>query len=108
VVINKADAADPLALARLRRREPNSVVVSARTGEGLAELLAVIERDLPRIDREVRLLLPYDRGDLVARVHDQGEVLKLEHTGEGTELHARVPESLTGEIERYLVEPSTT
>jgi GTPase len=108
VVINKADAADPLALARLRRREPNSVVVSARTGEGLAELLAVIERDLPRLDREVRLLLPYDRGDLVARVHDQGEVLKLEHTGEGTELHARVPESLTGEIERYLVEPSTT
>ncbi|HXA60359.1 MAG TPA: GTPase HflX [Streptosporangiaceae bacterium] len=108
VVINKADAADPLALARLRRREPNSVVVSARTGEGLAELLAVIERDLPRIDREVRLLLPYDRGDLVARVHDQGEVLKLEHTGEGTELHARVPESLAGEIERYLVEPSTT
>jgi GTPase len=108
VVINKADATDPLALARLRRREPNSVVVSARTGEGLAELLAVIERDLPRLDREVRLLLPYDRGDLVARVYDQGEVLKLEHTGEGTELHARVPESLTGEIERYLVEPSTT
>jgi GTPase len=108
VVINKADAADPLALARLRRREPNSVVVSARTGEGLAELLAVIERDLPRLDREVRLLLPYDRGDLVARVYDQGEVLKLEHTGEGTELHARVPESLTGEIECYLVEPSTT
>ncbi|MCW2941620.1 MAG: GTP-binding protein HflX [Actinomycetia bacterium] len=108
VVINKADAADPLALARLRRREPNSVVVSARTGEGLAELLAVIERDLPRLDREVWLLLPYDRGDLVARVHDQGEVLKLEHTGEGTELHARVPESLTGEIERYVVEPSTT
>src|SRR6195952_1303050 len=37
VVINKADAADPLVLARLQREEPHSVVVSARTGEGISE-----------------------------------------------------------------------
>ena len=40
IVINKADAADPMVLARLRQREPHSVVVSAKTGEGIAEALS--------------------------------------------------------------------
>ena len=39
IVINKADLADPMVIARLRQREPHSVVVSARTGEGIAEAL---------------------------------------------------------------------
>lgn len=47
VVFNKADAADPDTVARLRRREPHSVLVSARTGEGIEGLLAAIEADLP-------------------------------------------------------------
>src|SRR4051794_7514505 len=48
VVINKADAADPMVLARLRQREPHSVVVSAKTGEGIDAALQAIEADLPR------------------------------------------------------------
>ena len=48
IVINKADAADPMVLARLLAREPHAVVVSARTGEGIDEVLAAIEADLPR------------------------------------------------------------
>jgi GTP-binding protein HflX len=106
VVINKADAADPLALARLQRREPHSVVVSARTGAGMQELLAAIERELPLLDREVHVLLPYGRGDLVARTHDQGEVFKQEHTENGTALHARVPLGLYSELERFTVIPA--
>ncbi|MFC4906515.1 GTPase HflX [Actinomadura gamaensis] len=101
IVINKADAADPLAIARLQRREPHSVVVSARTGQGLDELRAAIERDLPTLAREVRVLLPYERGDLVTAVHDRGEVLKQEHEAAGTVLLARVPEDLAGELARY-------
>ena len=54
VVINKADAADPMVLARLRQREPHSVVVSAKTGEGIAEALRAVEADLPRPGRRVR------------------------------------------------------
>ena len=101
VVINKADAADPLVIARLRQREPHSVVVSARTGEGITEALAAVEADLPRPAVEVDVLLPYDRGDLLSRVHDSGEVLSLEHTGDGTRLTARVNESLAGELAAY-------
>jgi GTP-binding protein HflX len=101
VVINKADIADPLVLARLRQREPHSVVVSAQTGEGIPEALEAIEADLPRPQVEVAVLLPYDRGDLLSRVHENGEVLSLEHTADGTLLSARVNESLAGELASY-------
>jgi GTP-binding protein HflX len=96
VVVNKIDAASPDMLARLRRREPGAVFVSARTSEGLDELRGVIADRLPRPDVDVDVLLPYDRGDLVARVHDEGEVLSSEHTGAGTRLTARVPAPLAG------------
>ena len=101
VVINKADIADPLTIARLRQREPHSVVCSAKTGEGIADVLAAIEADLPRPDVELRVLLPYSRGDLVSRIHDKGEVISIEHTGEGTLVHARVNEAFAGELELY-------
>ncbi|GLW08572.1 GTPase HflX [Microtetraspora sp. NBRC 13810] len=101
VVINKADAADPVVLARLTARERRSVVVSARTGAGMDELMALIERELPRLDHEVRVLVPYDRGDLISRAHKEGEVLSVEHTGDGTVLHARVLSSLFGDLDRF-------
>ena len=58
IVINKADVADPLVVARLRQREPHSVVVSARTGEGIDDVLAAIEADLPRPQVEFDALVP--------------------------------------------------
>ena len=103
VVINKADVADPLVLARLRQREPHSVVVSAKTGEGITEALTAVEADLPRPAVEVAALLPYDRGDLLSRVHDNGEVISIEHTADGTLLKARVNEALAGELAAYPV-----
>ncbi|MDH2425124.1 GTPase HflX [Sphaerisporangium sp. TRM90804] len=100
IVINKADLADPVVLARLATRERRSVVVSARTGAGIEELIDVIQRELPRLDHEVHLLVPYDRGDLVARAHQEGEVVSVDHTPDGTVLHARVPAGLYAELER--------
>lgn len=101
VVINKADVADPLVIDRLRRREPHSVAVSARTGRGVDELLAAIERDLPRPSIEVEVLVPYAKGGLVSRVYDHGQVLEREDTLEGVRLRARVTRFLAGELEPY-------
>jgi GTPase len=101
VVINKADIADPDVIARLVRREPHSVVVSARTGHGIPELLAAIERDLPRLQIEIDALVPYALGGLVSRVHERGEVLAEEHTEVGTRLRARVDPALAAELDRY-------
>nr|WP_311132447.1 GTPase HflX [Nonomuraea gerenzanensis] len=100
VVINKADAADPEVLDRIARRERDSIVVSARTGKGIPELMALIEERLPRLDHEVHLLVPYERGDLISRAHKEGEVLSLDHVEDGTILHARVLPSLSQELLR--------
>ena len=78
----------------------------AHTGEGLEELRALIERDLPRPAHEVHALVPYQRGELVARAHARGEVLAQEHTEVGTRLHARVPGDLAGQLEPYVVSPT--
>jgi GTP-binding protein HflX len=94
LVFNKVDTADPEVLLRLQRLAPDAVFVSAHTGEGIDALRDVIERRLPRPDVEVDVLLPYTRGDLVARVHQSAEVLGTEHTAEGTVLRARVDPSL--------------
>ncbi len=105
VVINKADSADPIEVEALRLTEPESVVVSARSGVGIEELRAAIERLLPRQYREVRVVVPYSRGDLLSRAHDEGEVLAVAHGGDGTELTARVPLGLAAELERVVPAP---
>ena len=101
VVINKSDAADPMVLARLQAREPHARVCSARTGEGIADVVAAVEAELPRPQVEVRVLLPYGRGDLLNQIHTSGEVLELEHTGEGTAVVARVGATLAGALAAY-------
>ena len=103
LVVNKIDAADPLVLNRLRRSAPDAVFVSAVTGDGLEELLDVLVERVPRPEVELEVLVPYDRGELVARVHEVGEVLGIEHRGEGTYLHARVGPALGAELDQFLV-----
>ena len=98
IVINKCDIADPDRITTLLRREPHAVVISAMTGEGIDELLLAIEADLPHLMKEIDILLPYSRGDLLSRVHSQGDVIAIEHEEGGTRLRARVPQALAGEL----------
>jgi GTPase len=101
VVLNKVDATDPAVVARLRTCERSLVVVSARTGEGLADLREAIAALLPRPAVDVQVLVPYERGDLVSRVHADGQVLVQEHTPDGTRLQARVLPALAAELAPY-------
>ncbi|MEU0489483.1 GTPase HflX [Nocardiopsis sp. NPDC006139] len=101
IVVNKVDAADPDVLKALRTRYPDMVEVSARTGEGVAALVTALAESLPELAHEVRVRVPYSRGDLVAKVHEEGRVLAEEHTEEGTELHAFVSQVLAGRLEEF-------
>ncbi|MEV7396744.1 GTPase HflX [Aeromicrobium sp. NPDC092404] len=103
IVINKADEADPLVVKNLLAREPHAVVVSARTGEGIDELLSAIEADLPQPATLVDVMLPYARGDLLNQIHTQGEIETLDHESEGTHVIARVHGHLASELEPYAV-----
>ncbi|MBC3762245.1 GTPase HflX [Quadrisphaera oryzae] len=98
VVLNKCDQADPEVVSRLLRRERGSVVVSARTGEGLDALRERIGEVLPHPEVLVDVVVPYSRGDLVSRVHSTGEVLSTEHTESGTRVRARVAPDLAAEL----------
>ena len=106
VVINKADLADDLTIARLRRIEPDAVLTSARTGQGIDELRDLIDHSLPRPPVRVEVVVPYDRGDLVSRMHSEGEVLHEEHREDGTFVAARVHHGLAAAIGRLAVSGS--
>ncbi|GAB1693821.1 GTPase HflX [Krasilnikovia sp. M28-CT-15] len=101
LVVNKVDAADEEALLRLKRIWPDAVFVSARTGVGIEDLRAAIAHRLPRPAVDLRVVLPYDRGDLAARIHRNGQVLGTRHTEAGTELRVRVDEQLAAELAQY-------
>ncbi|HUH06412.1 MAG TPA: GTPase HflX [Egibacteraceae bacterium] len=90
LVLNKADAADAEQLQRLTRELPESVVVSAVTGEGVEQLIETAALRIPPSRRTVEAFVPYDRADLIARAHRDGEVLKEEHRSDGTYLVANV------------------
>ncbi|MEU4745186.1 GTPase HflX [Actinosynnema sp. NPDC023658] len=106
LVVNKIDAVGELGMARLRHLFPTAVFVSAHTGEGITELRERIATMTPRPEVVVDALVPYARGELVARVHREGEVLKERHTEEGTELSARVRPDLAGVLEKFAVNGS--
>ncbi|GGM21449.1 GTPase HflX [Promicromonospora citrea] len=103
VVLNKADVADPTVVGRIQRRERHTAVVSAHSGEGIAELRARIAAELPRPGVQVDLVVPYDRGDLVHRVHEHGDIELTEHVATGTHVRGRVDEQLATELHKVAV-----
>ncbi|MGM7677981.1 GTPase HflX [Microbacterium sp. A94] len=98
VVFNKADLVTDDERLVLQGLEPKAHFVSSRSGEGLEALRAAIEEALPKPAVEVHALVPYDRGDLVAAVHETGILLSSEHGESGTSIHAHVSERLAAEL----------
>jgi GTPase len=101
VVVNKVDAASDLTLAKLRHALPGAVFVSARTGDGIDVLRRRIAELAVPADTAVDVVIPYHRGDLVARLHADGRVQQEEHNAEGTRIRARVPVALAGRLREF-------
>ncbi|MBF0698184.1 GTPase HflX, partial [Actinomyces bowdenii] len=80
-------------------RLPGAMVVSARTGEGIEALRERIDQMLPRPEVTVDLVVPYSRGDLVSRVHAEGEIDTIDYAPDGTRIVARVSAALAAELE---------
>ena len=102
VVFNKADLVDDDTRLVLRGLEPKAVFASSRSGEGFDELRAAIEAALPLPAVEIEALVPYDRGDLVSAIHEQGIILAQQHEEGGTAVHARVGEHLASRLAPFV------
>ena len=103
LVVNKVDVAAPEAVARLLEIHPEGVALSALTGEGVDALTAEIAHRLEKGTIELELVIPYDRGDVVAAAHRAGEVIKQEHDSGGTRLHLRLAKDEAYEFAEFLV-----
>src|SRR5438093_3871744 len=107
VGLNKIDRLRGSERARLATRFPGSIPVSAVTGEGVGGLLEAVGVAAPNPPVEVQLMIPWSRGDLVAMLYDEAEVLKAEAEPDGTRVHARVGLRELAAVREHLVSPAS-
>src|SRR3954468_13751422 len=106
IASNKRDL-DPDTAERLRARHPGAVSISAVTGEGMGELLQAIGDRLRAAAEVVELVVPFERGDVLAAVHREGEVLVEAQTEGGIRIRARLDEAGASRFAEFAVQPST-
>ena len=102
--LNKIDLLDPDDWAG--EDYPSPVFVSARTGKGIPQLLAVVDGKLQERMTPLRLLLPYSKGDLVSLIYEHGRVEREEFTAEGTLIEGRLPAHLASRVQDWSVAKS--
>jgi GTP-binding protein HflX len=102
LALNKWDRLDEAARARIRRRFPDGVPLSALTGEGLEELRSRIAEAMTRGTMTATLLIPFDRSDVLARLHREADILAAEDVPEGTRVRARLDERLRRELDQLV------
>ena len=108
LVMNKIDLLSDVELDKIRGRYPDAVFMSAHEGRGTEDLFEGIVRQLSRLKLEVSLDIPFDRGDVVARVHEVGEVISETYAEDGTHIVARLPRETVGDLTQFLAEAPTS
>lgn len=99
IVINKIDLIDDEKILSLKRMFKDSLFISTKESSGITELLIEIDKRLPNPTKEINLLIPYSRGDILAKIHQEGKLISLIHEDSGTRVHAFVPADLFHIIE---------
>lgn len=90
-VFNKVDTMDPTTKERLQRVHPDALMVSALSGEGLDELVSRIATIAAAQDEFINVLVPFERGDLVALAHRRCSILAETHEDDGTRMQLYAP-----------------
>jgi GTPase len=105
VALNKIDREpDPFRVREAAGRIEESIPISARTGENLGLLLAEIDRKLSSGRRSFRLLIPQSRPDLVAALHRDGRVGKIDYHLKDVYLEVLIEERALGDSRSYILE----
>ncbi|MCU1396467.1 MAG: GTP-binding protein [Ilumatobacteraceae bacterium] len=103
LVFNKADRA-PDAVKQLVVEHEGSVALSALTGEGTKEFLEALGDRLRALANVVELLVPYERGDILASVHREGEVVSTSNEADGIRIRARLAGASAGRLSEFIVD----
>jgi GTP-binding protein HflX len=104
VVFNKADLIDGGLTLQLRGLQPDALFVSSKTGEGIDLLMARIDGLLPHPSIPLHLVVPYDRGDIVALLHASAIVQSADYVENATELSVLVEPSQVKQFQEFLAE----
>ena len=102
LVFNKCDR-DADAAKQLVTEHEGSVALSALTGEGTREFLQTLGDRLRSLANVVELLVPYERGDVIASVHREGEVVSSANEDEGIRIRARLAAASAGRLDEFVV-----
>ncbi|MGC9469877.1 MAG: GTPase HflX [Anaerolineae bacterium] len=101
-VLNKIDRfQDPAAACAALCDLPDSVAISALTGRGLNELLEEIEEIMESEMQHIRVLLPFERGDLVSLMHERGLIEEETHSADGTHIVGQIPDHLAAQFTEF-------
>jgi GTP-binding protein HflX len=104
MVFNKIDQVNGGGtLNRLREQFPNSVAISARTGEGIAPLFAELGTQLRPIREFLDLRVPQEKAAVIARIHAVGQVVTSRYTGKTARFKVRIPAHLHAEFAAFIV-----
>ena len=104
--LNKIDRLpDPAAARRAVEQFPESVAISARTGEGIEDLLERASVMLYESFTPILVHLPYQQGQLISLFHEVGQVERLEHGRKGVLMQGRIPGRLVAQFQPWLVKP---
>jgi len=102
IVLNKCDLVkDPFLIPELENTLGAQAAISARTGEGLDDLLGKVEGILERESVIARLLLPVDRADLVSYLHREGRVLRTDYHNSGVYVEAELSERVLEPLREF-------
>ena len=99
-VLNKADLVSQVP----NISEPNSVIISAKTGFGLKELLEDIAALLPDTQKRFDLLIPYTEGTLLDEIRQEGLIYSEEYLHDGTKVDAMVDERIVYKVKPFIID----
>ena len=102
LVFNKSDV-DPAEAERLVGLHPGSVAISAEANTGIEEFLQTVTDRLRAMAHITELLVPYDRGDILAAIHREGEVIMSSHEDGGVRVQARLERASAGKLAPFVV-----
>jgi GTP-binding protein HflX len=101
-VLNKIDRlADPERARRTVEAFPKAVAISALTGEGVPDLLIMVDEQLFETFTPILVRLPYSEGNLISLFHEYGQVERLEHVHGGVVIEGKLPGRLLARFQPY-------